>query len=64
MAIYASNSNLIAQMEKELEQAFEISRLGDIKLLLGMEIHRDWDTHSITLTQRQYIHKILHAAGM
>jgi hypothetical protein len=37
MAIYASNSNSIAQTEKELEQAFEISRLGDIKLLLGME---------------------------
>jgi Reverse transcriptase (RNA-dependent DNA polymerase) len=64
MAIYASNSNLIAQTEKELEQAFEISRLGDIKLLLGMEIHRDRDARSITLTQRQYIHKILHAAGM
>jgi hypothetical protein len=41
MAIYASNGNLIAQIEKELEQAFEISRLGDIKLLLGMEIHQD-----------------------
>jgi hypothetical protein len=39
MAIYGSNSNVIAQMEKELKQAFEISRLGDIKLLLGMEIH-------------------------
>ena len=35
MAVYASNSNLITQMEKELEQAFEISKLGDIKQLLG-----------------------------
>jgi hypothetical protein len=64
MAIYASNRNLIAQTEKELEHAFEISRLGDIKLLLGMEIHRDRDAHLITLTQKQYIGKILHAAGM
>jgi len=39
MAIYTSNGNLIAQTEKELKQAFEISILGGIKLLLGMEIH-------------------------
>ena len=64
MAIYASNSNLITQTEKELEQAFEISRLGDIKLLLGMEVHRDRDARTITLSQKQYIFKILHAAGM
>ena len=64
MAIYASNSNLIAQTEKELEQAFKISRLGDIKLLLGMEIHRDCEACLITLMQKQYIYIILHAAGM
>jgi hypothetical protein len=29
-----------------------------------MEIHRDRDTHTIMLTQMQYIIKILHTAGM
>jgi hypothetical protein len=64
MTIYASYGNLIMEAEKELEEAFEISRLGDIKQLLGIEIHRDWDAHTITLTQLQYIIKILHEAGM
>src|SRR5277367_6415194 len=64
MTIYASNGNLITKTETELDQAFEISKLGDIKQLLGMEIHRDRDARTITLTQTQYIIKILCAAGM
>jgi hypothetical protein len=64
MTIYASNGNLITQAKKEMEQAFEISRLRDIKQLLGMEIHQDWDAGTITLTQMQYIIKILHVARM
>ena len=64
MAIYASNNHLITKAEKEMEETFKISRLGDIKQVLGIEIHRDRDAHTITLLQWQYIIKILHQAGM
>jgi hypothetical protein len=55
MAIYASNNHLITKAEMEMEEAFKISRLGDLKQLLGIEICRDWDAHTITLTQSQII---------
>jgi hypothetical protein len=49
MTIYASYGNLITEAEKEMEEAFKISRLGDIKQLLGIEIHRDRDAHKIAI---------------
>ena len=64
MTIYASNGNLISKTETELEQAFEISKLGDVKQLLGMEIHRNRDAGTIALMQVQYITKILRTAEM
>jgi hypothetical protein len=64
MAIYASNGNSIAQTEKELEQAFEISRLGDIKFSLGWRYTETGTLTQLCLLKSKYIIKILHAAGM
>jgi hypothetical protein len=64
MSIYASNPALITRTEDQLESAFEITRLGDAKQLLGMEIHRDREHGTITITQTNYIQKILAHRGM
>jgi hypothetical protein len=64
MSIYASSPELITRTEDELETAFQITRLGDAKQLLGMEIHRDRQNGTITITQTNYINKILVQHGM
>ncbi|KAF7371923.1 Reverse transcriptase Ty1/copia-type domain-containing protein [Mycena venus] len=64
MSIYASNCELIIRTEDELESSFQITRLGDAKQLLGMEIHRDRTRGTITITQSTYINKILAFHGM
>ena len=58
------DTKLITETEEGLERAFEILKLGNIKQLLSMEIHRNRTERMITITQTQYIAKILHAAGM
>jgi hypothetical protein len=64
MSIYASTPELITRTEDQLETAFQITRLGDAKQLLGMEIHRDRTNGTITITQINYIKKILAQHGM
>lgn len=64
MSIYASNRELITRTEDELESAFEITRLGDAKQLLGMEIRRNREQRETTITQTNYINKILAQHGM
>ncbi|KAF7334034.1 hypothetical protein MVEN_02308800 [Mycena venus] len=64
MSIYASNVKLISCTEDKLESSFQITRLGDAKQLLGMEIHRDRAHGTLTITQSTYINKILAFHGM
>jgi hypothetical protein len=64
MSIYASTPELITRTEDALESAFQITRLGDAKQLLGMEIHRDRKNGTITITQTNYVNKILDQHGM
>jgi hypothetical protein len=51
----ASSNDVMTRIESE---HFSIKRLGNIKQLLGMEVNRAEDG-SITLTQTQYVNKIL-----
>nr|GAT45508.1 predicted protein [Mycena chlorophos] len=63
MAMYATSGDLITRTEDQLASAFTITRLGDAKQLLGMEIHRDRGRKTITITQTNYIRKILAQHG-
>ena len=46
-------------MKREILAEFEGTDQGDPRLLLGIEIHRDRSARTITITQGQYIRKIL-----
>lgn len=48
----------------ELATYFALRDLGDTKWLLGIEVTRNWDEHSISLSQRQYIVDMLKTYGM
>jgi hypothetical protein len=46
-------------LQNEITKRFEATYQGEPKLLLGIEFHRNRDTHSITISQNQYISKII-----
>jgi hypothetical protein len=46
-------------LRNEITKRFEATYQGEPKLLLGIEFHRDRDAHSITISQNQYISKII-----
>jgi hypothetical protein len=55
------SANLI---QDQLEEDFELARLGKINWLLGIHIVRDHDTHTISLSQKAYIDQILDRFGL
>jgi Reverse transcriptase (RNA-dependent DNA polymerase) len=62
MSIFASNDELMDQVESELEKEFSINRLSGLHQLPGIEIH--FSSDSITLMQTQYLMHILQHFGM
>jgi len=46
-------------LRNEITNRFEATYQGEPKLLLGIEFHRNRDAHSITISQNQYISKII-----
>lgn len=64
MPILASNLRLIKETEDLLAQEFTIKRLGEPRILLGMEIERDRERGTITISQQSYIEKLLTQHGM
>lgn len=64
MTILASDDLLMAQIKAELGSKFDVQDLGPVKQILGMEVTRDAKSGSITLTQTQYLKKILERFGM
>jgi Reverse transcriptase (RNA-dependent DNA polymerase) len=59
MTLAARYLKTIQHLKDELNDRYEISDLGEIHWLLGIEIKRDCDAHKIYLSQRAYIDAIL-----
>ena len=53
-----------AEMKKMLSAEFEVHDLGEPRYLIGMEITRDHRAGTITLSQQQYILRILEKQQM
>ena len=49
----------MSQVKSDLNSKFDTQDLGPVKQILGMEITQDKTTGSITITQTQYLKKIL-----
>jgi hypothetical protein len=52
------------QVVLELSKYFKVRDLGPTRFLLGIQIERDWEKRSISLSQRQYIVDKLEQFGM
>lgn len=63
--IYGGNSPaLIKEFKKALATEFKVKHEGDLKWILGMEVKRDREAKTLTLSQEQYIKKTLEKFNM
>jgi len=62
--IAATSMVLIADFKARISEHVDITDLGELHWLLGIEIKRDRERHTIHLSQRSYIESILQQYGL
>ena len=55
----SKNKSLINKLKSQLSDDFEMKDLGEVKKILGMEIHRDLKATKLYLSQRKYFKKVV-----
>jgi hypothetical protein len=58
--IAASNQTLVREVKSTLNAHVEVTDLGEVHWLLGIEVKRDREARTISLSQSAYIRSILH----
>ena len=59
MLVAGSNMQDINVLKRKLAKSFAMKDLGAAKQILGMRITRDRKNHKLTLSQGEYIEKVL-----
>ena len=59
LLLAGSDIDAITWMKEELHKRFEMKDLGEAKICIGLEIHRDRATKSLSLTQSKYASNVL-----
>ena len=62
--IASKNKYEIKKLKTQLNQEFEMKDLGKAKKIIGMEICRDIARGKVSLSQKQYLKKVLQQFGM
>ena len=62
--VAGSNLQEINVLKRKLENSFAMKDLGAAKQILGMRITRDGKNHKLTLSQNEYIQKVLKIFNM
>jgi len=60
MLITSKSRSAIDKLKKDLSFEFEMKTLGEAKKVLGMEIEQDRRSGKDSLTQKEYLKKVLH----
>ena len=55
---------LVEQKKKELKDIFEMTGMGEVSHILGMEVTRDYDEGTLAITQTAYVDNILERFGI
>ena len=55
MLIFGPDINLIQKFKTEINKKFQIDDMGDVSTILGMEVIRDRQNHSLKLSQKKYL---------
>ena len=64
MTISRSSKRVICKFKEGLNQKVKIKDLGNLHWMLGIEVERDQAAHTISVSQRTYITKILERFGL
>ena len=64
MAVAGRSLARITQFKNDLTNVFNITDLGELKYILGIQVKRDRKTCTISLNQTTYIHYILTRFGL
>ena len=54
---------LVADMKRHMREHVEITDLGELHWLLGIEVKREKESYTISLLQRSHIESIIHCFG-
>ena len=54
LLVIESNVYVIETIKKKLKDNFEVSDLGDVSLVLGMQVTRDREKETLTISQEDY----------
>ena len=64
LLLAGNNSEAMSMVKKKLQKRFEMTDMGPASLVLGMEIKRDCEQGTLTISQDAYSKSILERFGM
>ena len=64
LLLASNNSDAMAMVKDKLNQRFKMTDMGAVPLVLGMEIKRDFERGTLTISQKAYSKSILERFGM
>ena len=62
--ITGKDPTLVEQKKKELKERFEMTDMGEVSRILGMEVMRDFDEGTLAIIQTAYLDNVLERFGM
>ena len=62
--ITGRSEEVVKRLKKALMDRFAMTDMGEVSLILGMAVTRDYDAGTLTITQKDYVKNILERFGM
>ncbi len=62
--ISGNNPGVVKRLKKALMDRFAMTDMGEVSLILGMSVTRNYEKGTLTITQKDYVHNILERYGM
>ena len=59
LLVIGGDIQLIEKIRIKLMEKFKMTYMGDVSLVLGMQINRDRETKTLTISQEEYTKSIL-----
>ncbi|CAB1114304.1 unnamed protein product [Ectocarpus sp. CCAP 1310/34] len=62
--IIGGDQQLVDQKKKELTDRFEMTDMGEVKRILGIDVQRDYEQGTLAISQEHYVNTLLERFGM
>ena len=57
--ITGGDQQLVDQKKKELTDRFEMTDMGEVKRILGIDVQRDYEQGTLAISQEHYVNTLL-----